>query len=361
MLDQPLQKVASELRQLGQTRARAAQFLKQNASKISLSAFDFLEHTLTMPVTASGGPDAKIVAIDGGILGEELHSLDLFVARSCGVLFEYKGGAIVSHAYHPEKFPELEYHALHSLETHEFNWHKNLIRLNSELQCAIDSFKRFSPDALFLDGSIVPQVGDKPSRDSAAYAEYEKALEKMRALYSIVDSSGAALLGIIKDSRGKHFIELLQKSVPELSEFSHALGKTNDTTFLHSLLAPGERTPAFKYSSEQGEKLVLRDLGDWSKKIASFYIKPVEFDRPLRVDFLLPKSGEAAKIGNYASLVQSLSMENKFYAYPAILIEADLRAALGGKEIEIAYRALSDELGMQPELFKLRRNSRPFR
>lgn len=361
MLEQPLQKVASELRELGESRGKAVTFLKQNSSKLALSSFDFLEHTLTVPVLASGGANAKIAAVDGGILGEELHSLDLFVARSCGVMFEYKEGAIVSHAYYPEKFPPLEYHALHSLETHEFNWHKNLIRLNSELQCAIDSFNQFSPDALFLDGSIVPQVGDKPSKDSAAYLEYEKALEKMAELYSLVDSSGAALLGIIKDSRGKHFIELLRKSVPELEEFSRALERTNDTTFLHNLLSPGQRTPAFKYSSEQSEKLVLRDLGEWSKKIASFYIKPVEYDRPLRVDFLLPKTADAAKISEYASLVQSLSTENKFYAYPAILIEADLRAALEGKEMEIAYRALSDELGMQPELFKLRRNSRPFR
>jgi len=358
MLEQAIRKVAQEVRLLGQARESAAKLLRSQSAAIALPSFDFLEPKLTLTVEKAP-QTTKLLAVDGGILGEELHSLDLFVAKACAVMFHYKDGAVQGCDYYPSPFPPYEYTAEHSLQTHEFNWYKNLARINCELDCTLGAIKTLSPDAVFLDGSIVPQVGDKPSHDSGAYPQYDKALEKWKEIYELCDERGTALLGIIKDSRGRRFIDLLLASVPALAPYATALAKTNDTTFLHSLLQPGERTAAFKYSGDASENTVLRDVGEWSKKVASFYVKPVEFDRPLRVDFLL--GGDAKKIGQHASLVRSLSSDNQSYAYPGILIEADLRAALEPQEMEAAKAMLASELGLQPELFALRRNSRPFR
>ena len=82
---------------------------------------------------------------------------------------------------------------------------------------------------------------------------------------------------------------------------------------------------------------------------------PVAGDRPLRVEFL---EGEK-KYGEIIGVIASLSKINRNYAYPAVLIDADLRAAMDPLELERAKRSLSLFAG--PELLQLRRNSRPFR
>ncbi|MCX6769518.1 MAG: hypothetical protein NT051_02440 [Candidatus Micrarchaeota archaeon] len=124
------------------------------------------------------------------------------------------------------------------------------------------------------------------------------------------------------------------------------------------MLEEGERTCAFTYSSASTKHPILGDLGSWSEKILSFYLKPVQGDRPLRVEFL---SGQKT-FGEIASLIHSLSCIHKSYAYPAILIEADLRAALSPDDFERAYGSLFSRLGKNsPSLMRLRRNTRPFR
>ena len=62
-----------------------------------------------------------------------------------------------------------------------------------------------------------------------------------------------------------------------------------------------------------------------------------------------------------ASLVMSLSRINRRYAYPAVLIEADMRAAMDPMEMERAYRRLFMKAGGAQGVMKLRRDERPFR
>ncbi|MBI5229117.1 hypothetical protein HY991_03330, partial [Candidatus Micrarchaeota archaeon] len=92
---------------------------------------------------------------------------------------------------------------------------------------------------------------------------------------------------------------------------------------------------------------------------------PVPYDRPLRVDFLDTGKGSSEEtvevIQRVSSLIYSLSKLNKNYAHPAVLIEADLCAALNPEEIERTYNTLFSVLGPKSALFKLRRNIRPFR
>jgi hypothetical protein len=158
---------------------------------------------------------------------------------------------------------------------------------------------------------------------------------------------------VIKDSRSKRFIEIVSKRFQGEPGFLH----TSDTNFLHFLLEAGERTCAFPYSSSPAKHQVLKDLGKWAEKILSFYLKPVEGDRPLRVEFL---SGQKP-FSEIAQLIYSISCLNKSYAYPAVLIEADLRAALGSEELERAYASLFAKIGRTSAILRLRRNSRPFR
>jgi len=172
------------------------------------------------------------------------------------------------------------------------------------------------------------------------------------ALYSEAQAAGCEVVGVIKDSRGKRFMELLEK---EAGEFRDTAACSSDTSFLQFLLEKGERTVCFPYSSGASKHKVLKDFGEFGSRISVFYTKPGKEDRPLRVEFL----GGVEKVEKISETVFSLSAINEKYSYPAVLIEADLRAALNPIELDRAYA----ELFMQSNssLLKLRRDSRPFR
>jgi len=311
-----------------------------------------LEREIVHPVL--GTPiSGKIAAVDAGIAGEELHGFNLLLMRTVGAVFTYENSRVASHDYFPSALPALQYDMRSGLDSHDVMWHKSLFRLKGELNCAADLMKKHRPAALLMDGSIAPLLSDKPSEESEIRPLYDEVVAGYKSLYETAWSGGCTLLGIIKDSRSKRFIEIAQKHSQNEPGFSH----TSDTNFLHFMLEAGERTCAFSYSSSPAKHQVLKDLGDWAGKILSFYIKPVKEDRPLRVEFL---SGQKT-FSEVASLSHSLSCAHKAYAYPAVLIEADLRAALDGDEFERAYGGLLSKLGRSASLMRLRRNSRPFR
>ncbi|MEK6954850.1 MAG: DNA double-strand break repair nuclease NurA [Candidatus Micrarchaeota archaeon] len=303
--------------------------------------------------------NGKVAAVDGGLLAEELHSIDIVLVRAAAVIFEYENSKLKKHHYHPSSFPDYEVYTPSALDAHEAIWFRNIARLEKEISCAIEAIEKYAPKALFLDGSIVPQVSDKPAKESEIYPHYENLVEKYKKLFSISEKSNCLLVGIIKDSRGKQFLNLAQRHLGLGVADDMVLKKTNDSAFLFNLLNEKERTFAFKYASIT-EHPILRDLHEYADRISSFYLKAVKYDRPLRIDFLLPE-GDGKRIEETASLIYSLSKHNSQYAYPAILIEADLRAAMDPKELEIVYGRIFSSLGRQSSIFKLRRNTRPFR
>lgn len=350
MPEQDLQHIAESIAASEKQRAELAQRLRFNSGKMEYA--ETLEKELHYPVSLTQ-IDGSIAAVDAGIVGEELHGFDFLVMRTVGVVFEYSGSRVKSHKYFPSALPQLDYDVRSGLDSHDVMWHKSLFRLKGELNCAAEIIRTHSPSSLLLDGSIAPLLSDKPSEDSEMRPLYEDVVSAYRSLYEAANKSGCALLGVIKDSRSKRFIEIIGRH----SQGEAGLQHTTDTAFLHFLLEAGERTCAFTYSSKPTSHQVLKDLGNWSEKILSFYIKPVKDDRPLRVEFL---SGQKT-FSDVASLAHSLSCVHKAYAYPAILIEADLRAALAPEDFERAYGTLFSKLGRSSSLFRLRRNSRPFR
>jgi len=349
MLD-GLESIANRIAQTEKSRAELAKRLRFNSGKVEFP--ETLEQGLYYPVKQVG-VEGAIAAVDSGIAGEELHGFDLLLMRSVGAVFEYKNSKVIGHKYYPSALPKMEYDIRSGLDSHDVMWHKSLFRLKGELSCATQLIEKHAPSALLLDGSIAPLLSDKPSEDSEMRPLYDEVVEVYRRLYETAWAKGCTLLGVIKDSRSKRFIDIISKHAQGEAGLAH----TSDTNFLFFLLEAGERTCTFKYSSSPSSHQILKDLGSWSEKILSFYLKPVKDDRPLRVEFL---SGQKT-FEEVATLVHSLSRMHKAYAYPAVLIEADLRAALDEDEFERAYGSLFSKLGRSSSLLRLRRNSRPFR
>lgn len=375
MLD-GLSEIAEKIKSTEDSRRELARRLRFNSGKIEYP--EILERELVIPVQRIP-VEGKIAAVDSGIVGEELHGFNFLLQRSVGAVFTYADSKVTSHNYFPAALPAMQYDMRSGLDSHDVMWHKSLCRLKGELTCAAELVKKHSPAAMLMDGSIAPLLSDKPSEESEIRPLYDEVVLAYKSLYEASWKGNCVLMGVIKDSRSKRFIEMIQKHASAITDSPQAGSTiaaqagagaqpagasneqgflhTSDTNFLHFMLEAGERTCAFPYSSAPAKHQVLKDLGNWAEKILSFYIKPVKDDRPLRVEFL---SGQKT-FSEVASLAHSLSCAHKAYAYPAVLIEADLRAALDGDEFERAYGRLFSKLGRSSSLMRLRRNSRPFR
>jgi hypothetical protein len=342
--------IAKNIARLEEEKKQAAEALRSHEEEIYPDALErkLLRKVESMEISSS------IAAVDGGLLAQEFHGLDLVVTRAIAVLFEYKDSKRISHKYFPSAIAQPDVDALEYLDAHEFLWYKSLLRLRKELSTAREAVEKFKPEYMLLDGSVVPQISDKPSEDSEIRCLYDEVIGEYKRLYKAADLHNCTIVGVIKDSRGKRFIEIIRKYLGAEGE---NLGKAHDTGFLNFLLREGERTFAFRYAGTIKEHQVLKDLNDWSSKVSAFYLKASEADRPMRVEFIEGKKS----FDEIASLIFTLSKISKNYAYPAILIEADMRAALDHGELDRVYGELVAKTGLRTSTMKLRRDSRPFR
>lgn len=349
-MNEKLENIARAIQEAEKNRVEAAQAVRASPNAILEDAFEKGVFLKAEKTSFSG----SAAAVDGGLLAQEFHGFDLVLSRAVGVRFDYENGKLTGHAYHPSPTPPTELDALSSLDLHDFNLHKSLFRLKKELSCALECVKIWKPSVLFMDGSLVPQSQDKPPAESGLLALYEEVLKQYAELFKATGEGNTLLLGVIKDSRGKRFCELLRKAYPGNGT---AFAQANDSNFLHHLLQKGERTVAFRYTQNAQEHQVVKDLKEWGNRLGVFYLKPSEDDRPLRVEFInVP--GALEKAVNAASALSSI---NKRYAYPAVLIEADMRAAMNPIELERAFKSLQTRAGKTPSLLSLRRDERPFR
>lgn len=129
----------------------------------------------------------------------------------------------------------------------------------------------------------------------------------------------------------------------------------SDTFFANFLLKEKERTAIFPYASENKKTPVMKDLGDFSSSVFLFYLKPSDYDLPLRLEFF--DCGKS--FDEMSSILLSLCSLSANFAYPAVLIEADLCAAMDPLEMDKVKKELF--LLSNGSLQELRRNSRPFR
>jgi hypothetical protein len=288
----------------------------------------------------------KICAVDGGLLSDRLFGADVAVSRSVATCFEYQNSKLSKTDYFPSRHPNSSVDLKNGLDESEAMQFRSLLRLLGEVSCAIEAIEKFKPDYLLIDGSIVLLGSDKPSGQSVLMDEYKSLLNIYKELYEKCESYDCQLVGVIKDSRGKRFVECLSDKL---------IVNVADTTLADSLLGEMERTCVLPYTKDISKHPVLSNLGEYAEKIKIFYFKPSSEDVPLRIEFLQSKKS----INEIADEICTLCSISKAYAYPAALIEADMCAALDPVEMDNVKRSLSALTGgiVKP----LRRNSRPFR
>jgi hypothetical protein len=278
----------------------------------------------------------SVCAVDGGLLAQRMHGADIVVSRAVGVNFIYSDSLLKSFSYNPSKSPEPAIEMKNSLDEHEANVFRSLVRLQAELGCAISSIEHLSPSLLLMDGSLLPLPSDRPEEKSAIFPLYSEVISLYSRLFALSKEKGCMLCGVIKDSRARKLSAEL--SLP-----------CSDTLLCNYLLKEGERTKAMSYfEDKRGQGKELLALGE---RVSVFYLKPSEHDLPLRIE------AYDCDVDKAASAIRSLSAISENFAYPAVLVEADMCAALDPKEMEPVESSLLALSGLKP----LRRNSRPFR
>ncbi len=296
------------------------------------------------PIPANG----HFGAVDGGLLSEEYQGFEIVLVRAVGVDYHYSNGRLESVAYFPSALPDpriFQYDI--PVEEENVGPLRSLTRLLVEIGTALEFVRRSHLDYLFLDGSILPQLVDKPrGGGSDLNALYKRVIGLYRDLYRACSERGTVLAGIVKDSRGDRVATYLGE------------GRMRDPVWLKYSMAVGEMTEPIPYADNPADQATLKDVGeDIANRVWIFYLKASDYDLPFRVEFYSddPSLGE-----HLASLLLPLASVNRTFTIPPFLLEADIRARLAQKSMRYIRDYLEKRLGVEYNLFRMRGANKPF-
>ena len=356
---------AKRLEEMENFRKQAGKFLRELNSSDLQTNKEILEKKVFIPVAKKSFEKLKVAGVDGGLLKKSLHGIDLILLRSVGVIFNFSSGNLKESEYYPNAMPTpVPQFFQDPFSEIEFEISTNIFRQIAEINTAREVVEKFSPDIIFLNGSIIPHYTFYSERNSLLFPHLKKLISSYQALFEAISKRQTLLAGVIEDSRGTRFSEIVNsylasKADRELaSSLKILLMNSKDTNLLiHALKFP-ERTFVFNYSSSPLQHPVLKEFGNFSEEVFTFYLKNTEFDRPLRIDFLGDKD-LIQSANEISSIILNLTGHSN-YAMPSVLIEADQRAKLSESDLQSILIELMNRSGNLPSLFELRRNQRPF-
>lgn len=360
-----LDEIVDKISYLESRRIKIGKFLREINESFKIGPNEeILDEKIINKVSNHNFKSFNVLGVDGGIIKHSYHGLDLMLMRSVGVNFEYSDGKLNNVEYYPSSNPVPNPKIIvDSFSDIELNSCYNFERQIMEIKSTVESMKNFKPEITFLDGSVIPHYIPRP--DNPILKEYyNRLIETYKCLFELSHKEGIILAGVIEDSRGIKFCDILMRLVLSqvdsnlLKELKLILEKTRDSNLLYYALERGERTCVFNYSRNPSVHPILKEFEGMGSCFYSFYIKTVDFDRPLRVDFLGMEK-ELDLVEKLSSVLMQTSGHSG-YGLPSVLIEADQRAKLSEKDLEMFYSDLINRIGNVSTLFKMRREMRPF-
>jgi hypothetical protein len=364
-LQKTLDDIVNKISYFESKRLKIGQLIKDVNNSIKIGPNEEIkDEKIINKVSSLKNQKMSVLGIDGGIVKHSYHGLDLMLTRSVGVNFIYSDGKLEKVDYYPNSNPTPNPIVIFdSFSDLELNSCYNFERQTMEILTAIEAAENFKPDIVLLHGSVIPHYVPKP--DNIILKEYYKTLiETYRSLFEVCKSKNFILAGVVEDSRGIKFCDILNRRILSQiksdvnKELRLILEKTKDSNLLYYVLDKGERTCVFNYSQNPEVHPVLKEFNDMNDLFYSFYLKTVDFDRPLRIDFL--SSNDLTDVVDKLSTIMMQTSGHSGYGMPAVLIEADQRAKLSENDMSMFYSDLINRIGNVSTLFRMRREMRPF-
>ncbi|MHA1728420.1 MAG: DNA double-strand break repair nuclease NurA, partial [Promethearchaeota archaeon] len=235
-------------------------------------------------------------------------------------------------------------------------------------------------DIFILDGSILTEpLNLILLQNDALIEKYLSLILEYKKLYSLCNKKNILLVGVIKDTRSSTFRKVLMRKLPHLiKKFAEIRGITSinyrklmnyfsDLDLFLQMLDVGERSCSFSINSPRNSWIprqldLLKNelqtkndfLGDY--KFFAYYLRPVKFDLPLRVEFCM-KNNEISpdtiqsliqtKVNKISSIIMPLSSKLDTFGLPIPQIEAHMRAKLSEEDLKIIVRLLERNISKE--------------
>ena len=381
-LDKLLSKLVEEIEHIEVTREQFGEVLRKVRNKIDLSKFpavasniiDSQFYTKIEPTSLSG---LKIAGIDGGLVRKRFRSMDLVLTRGVAVIFQFgpEDGPIVD--FYPDAFPEPKISPLMlTLSSIELEQLASLERIAAELKVTLSVLDEFHTDLILLDGSLFYHPRDRPQTGSIVYEKFQEILALYKQLYHKARKKGTTLVGIVKDSRSTRIATIMGEILPHIVrkpdvfemmqgvDYRWLLKISRDCDLLDTFLEEGERSFAFRYSSEiaLSSNLTNDDLSAWASSIWVTYLKTARDDLPIRVEFLSAEDDNPVteKLDKALSAILPISSQHPEYGIPTPILEADARAKISANETRLIIDRLMALSGLTYITLEKRRSRNPF-
>lgn len=377
VLESHISQIASEIQEAELGRKKLAEIFRRVKGKEIFElvsrdgVLDVFEKKLAYSISPANLEGLKVAAVDGGMISRNLHGVDLMLIRAVAAIFAYGSKGRVQVEYFPKEYPPPSIVSnLEPLSRSDFEVSASLERLMAEIKVAIDCQMRHPMDLLILDGALLPLASDRPS-SYLLFKKYENVIKSYEKLYKVSSDNGVLLVGVVKDSRSTRIIQILSRLAPlfidkvgelrDLLSFDYrrVIQRSRDTEFLYRFLDVGERTTVLKYVESSEKYAPLRDIrSEWAERLHIFYLKPVELDTPLRIEYLSnePTTLNPKIVQKIASLIYSLSCHNAEFGLPSVQIEAHYQAKLLETDLDFIYDQIIEKTGMNNiSLMKIRK------
>lgn len=381
-LDKMLSQLVEEIERVEVTRKEFGRVLTDIKRNIDLGSFpaiavDIPEKYLTKtiaPVSLSG---LSIAGIDGGLVRRRFRSIDLVLTRGIAVIFEFGPKEGPSVKFFPEPFPEPSVKPmLLTLSGLELEQIASLERIATEIRVALAVLEEFHTDIVLIDGSLFYHPRDRPQVISPVYDKFQEVLALYRQLYNKAKKTGVTLVGIVKDSRSTRVTHIMGEILPHVLrnpaifekmqgiDYRWLLKNSRDCDILDTFLEEGERSFAFRYSTEISttSNSANNELKKWASSIWVTYLKTASEDLPLRIEMLLHGTPglEPDKLDCALAAILPLSWQHPEYGIPTPILEADTRARISMNETHLVVDRLMALSGLTYTKLEKRRSRNPF-
>lgn len=372
--------LVQEIEKVEKTRNKFGLVMQKIKKDIDLRRFpsalaEAVESSLVSKVKPTQLKGLKIAGIDGGLVKKQFRSIDLILTRGVAVIFQFGPPTGPTVEFYPSPFPEPKVRPIMlTLQGTELDQLASLERTVEELKVTLAAIDEYHVDIVLIDGSLFYHPRDKPQVGTLAYEKFQEALALYRQLYHRARKKDFLLVGIVKDSRSTKIVNILGDILPHIFrrsdffemiqgiDYRWLLKISRDCDILDTFLEEGERTFAFKYSSEviQNSNTSPDDLSVWASSILVTYIRTARDDLPLRVEVLVNPDSGVEQIDKALSAILPLSVQHPEYGIPAPIVEADARARISYNESGMIINRLMALSGLAYATLEKRRSRNPF-